>query len=319
MNWQRSFVRARTGKVSPRLCELYSECTDEERRLSSAFFERYPVGQGTGTLTAFAGILQDPGPLAFAKRIVGTAGGDLCEALEAELAGGGEVAVAVSGGIDSWVLAALLKRLGYRVRGWYLESGVEGYCEREQVLRCQKALGIPCEHIRVSAADFVESAAEFVAVTETPIYNLHPVSKLLLARGLARNGVTSVVTGDGADQVMRRDWDCDLLPLTLTCFRAAGIRVIAPFLSERVVSWCTRPYLDKQPLRALGRLLGVPDAPKHPTLFPVGQVGNLRPIANRPARVRDNSPGPVAAVLEYTTELLLQTLETPHPCAASAE
>jgi PP-loop superfamily ATP-utilizing enzyme len=298
MNWQRSFVRARTGKRSQSLRELYKECSYEERQLSVEFFTRYPLGQGTGTLTAFSGILQDPGPLAFANRIVGTAGGDLCEALEAEFAGGaGEVAVAVSGGIDSWVLAALLKRLGYRVRGWYLESGVEGYCEREQVQRFRDALGIPCEHIRVSGRDFMESAAEFVAVTQTPIYNLHPVSKLLLARGLARNGVTSVVTGDGADQVMRRDWDCDLLPLTLTCFRAAGVRVTAPFLSERVVSSCTRPYLDKEPLRALAHRLGVPDVPKHPTLF----------------------PWRTSTCLEFTTTLLLQALETPNSCAASAE
>ena len=178
-----------------------------------------------------------------------------------------------------------------------MESGVEGYCEREQVVRFQEALGISCEHIRVSEKDFVESAAEFVAVTETPIYNLHPVSKLLLARKLARNGITSVVTGDGADQVMRHDWDCDLLPLTLTCFRSQGVRVVAPFLSERVVALCGRVCVDKGPIRDLARRLGVPVVAKRPTVF----------------------PGSVGATLKYTTDFLLQAMESRETCAASVE
>jgi PP-loop superfamily ATP-utilizing enzyme len=228
----------------------------------------------------------------------------LYRALEGEISvHGDEVHVAVSGGIDSWVLAALLKRAGCRVRGWYLESGVEGYCEREQVLRFREEVGIPCEHIRVTGADFVESAAEFVAVTETPIYNLHPVSKLLLAKGLARNGVTSVVTGDGADQVMRHDWDCDLLPLTLTCFRSAGVQVVAPFLSETVVGLCGQRHSDKEPIRELARRLGVPVVAKCPTLSPdvslPGQEQVWRPVL----------PG--------TTELLLQAMEKRETCAAS--
>jgi PP-loop superfamily ATP-utilizing enzyme len=297
MNWRRSFVRVRTGKVSSSLRELYEECSEEERRLSAAFFERYPKGRGVGTLTAFDGIVQDSGPLAFAEQIAGTANGDLCAVLEAELDASGEVHVAVSGGIDSWVLAALLKSKGCRVQGWYLESGVEGYCEREQVGRFQEELGIPCEHIRVSAADFVESAAEFVTVTETPIYSLHPVSKLLLARGLARNGVRSIITGDGADQVMRHDWDCDLLPLTLTCFRSAGVQVVAPFLSERVVALCGRACADKEPVREVARRLGVPVVAKRPTVFP-------------------DVPG---ATLKYTTELLLKAMENRETCAASGE
>src|SRR5260370_33971780 len=82
MNWQRSFVRARTGKVSSSLRELYEECSDEERRLSPVFFERYPLGRGVGTLTAFDGILQDSGPLAFAKNIAAAANGDPAEELD---------------------------------------------------------------------------------------------------------------------------------------------------------------------------------------------------------------------------------------------
>jgi hypothetical protein len=165
----------------------------------------------------------------------------------------------------------------------------------------------------VTADDFVESAAEFVAVTETPIYNLHPVSKLLLAKGLARNGVTSIVTGDGADQVMRHDWDCDLLPLTLTCFQSAGVRVVAPFLSERVVALCGRPCVDKEPIRELARRLGLPVLAKRPTLFPCRAGWN--PAADWQSALAVSTELPMC--LEYTTGLLLQAMEKRETCAAS--
>src|SRR5579863_5056784 len=232
--WQRSFLRTRSGKTSASLRELYRDCSDDERRLSSEFYERYPAGRGTGPLTPLAGILQTPGPLACGENLTRANGANtsdnpnlhthLARALADSLPNVSDVAVAVSGGIDSWLLAAILQAEGYRVRGWYLESGIAGYCEREQVERLSKALGIECFCIRVTVDDFLESVAEFVAVTETPVYNLHPVSKWLLAQGLRREGITTLVTGDGADQVMRWEWDCDLLPPTIACFRRAGIR-----------------------------------------------------------------------------------------------
>jgi hypothetical protein len=217
--------------------------------------------------------------------------------------------VAVSGGVDSWLLAALLQSLRYRVHGWYLETGIPQYCELRQVEQSSQALGIGYSRIRATADGFLDSVPEFVAVTETPIYNLHPVSKLLLAKALRREGVATLVMGDGADQVMRQDRDCDLLPLTLACFQAAGIRVIAPFLAESVIGFCLQPDPQKRPVRDLARQLGVPDVPKHPTLFP--QV----PLPPSPRALLPASPAPSrqyeASCVSYTTGLLLQALEGP--------
>jgi hypothetical protein len=305
----RRFVHSPSGRSAASLREIYPLCSKAERALCADFFARYAAGSGTGDRTPFRGIRQEPA-LQHAAHIAGTdpGGATLAPRLLAAMDIAGEAHVAVSGGIDAWVLAALLAARGCRVRGWYLRSNVPGYCEWQQAREMAAALDIPCEEIRVRAEDFVEAAADFVAAAEAPVYNLHPISKLLLARGLARRGVSTVVTGDGADQAMRHEWDCDLLPLTAACFRAAGVRLLTPFLSERVIAWCARPYAAKAPVRELARQLGVPVVPKRPTYFPDVPL---------PSAPRAKLPGIDHACLAYTTGLLTASLEEHALCAAS--
>ncbi len=320
--WQRSFLHVRTGRRSPTLRELYPECSQEERRLSAEYYQRCLAGQGLGDLTPFEGIRQGPGPLCLGmSRTPGTCAPDLhsllTRALAESLPAIGDVDVAVSGGIDSWLLAAILRHAGYRVRGWYLESGIPGYCERQQVEWIARTLGIACRHIRVTASDFLASLPAFVSATESPIYNLHPVSKWLFARALRQEGVRAVVTGDGADQAMRQEWDCDLLPLTLGCFQSAGVRLVAPFLSAPVIGFCDRPFADKWPIRELAARLGVPAVPKHPTMFPAIALPPPHVPVVLPGRLVP--PGDRACCLSYTTGLLLEALEGHKRCAGSPE
>lgn len=182
------------------------------------------------------------------------------------LPAGEPAAVALSGGIDSWVLALLLRKLGYAVRGVSLASGVAGYCEWDRVAALADMFEVPVEPI--AAEPFEAALPRFLAVTATPIYNLHPVSKLLLAEGAARLGYSRLVGGDGADQVFRCERECDLLPLTQACFHHAGVALVAPFLAPEVQALCTVPDPDKQPVRALAAALGIPPIPKRPTLYP---------------------------------------------------
>ncbi|HEU0124332.1 MAG TPA: asparagine synthase-related protein [Bryobacteraceae bacterium] len=186
----------------------------------------------------------------------------------------GPVAVALSGGLDSWVLALLLRERGTAVRGYTLRSDVAGYCEWPQTQALAGQFGMPLEAIRVGPGAFAEALPRFLAVTKTPIYNLHPVSKLLLAEALAQRGETMAVTGDGADQVFRCDRDCDLFPLTQACFLHAGVRLHTPFLSAAVRALCVEPDSEKRPVRELAALLGIPAIPKRPTLYPGGDILN---------------------------------------------
>lgn len=300
ITWRRSFVRPATNRRAGSLLELYRECTPQERELSLEYPARYLSGRGTGDLTPFAGIRNGPGVLQHGASLARSKTGDLRTRLEGVLdsaaSGNGETAVAVSGGIDSWILAGLLKRLGHRVRGYLLVSGVPGYCERDRAMRLAESAGIECEEVRTSAEEFREALPEFAARIETPIYNLHPVSKLLLARALAKRGIRRIIGGDGADQVMRHDWDCDLLPITFSCFTAMGVELVTPFLDDRVIAICGSPDPGKAPVRELARCLGLPSFPKRATLFP-----GVEP----------------QACLAHTTELLVEHLEVFRSCAVS--
>lgn len=182
------------------------------------------------------------------------------------LPGGQRIPVALSGGLDSWVLALLLRQSGFEVRGLTLVSGVPGYCEYEQVDSLARRFNLEVEPI--SAADFEAALPRFLTITGTPIYNLHPVSKLLLAEAAAAREMSFVVTGDAADQVFRREAVCDLLPLTQACFRHAGVELVTPFLAPEVRALCVQPDPHKLPLRQLAAALGIPDIPKRPTLYP---------------------------------------------------
>ncbi len=316
--WQPLFLHPRTGRSTAHLREIYGWCSPKERQLSFDFYNLYPAGNGIGSLTPFVGILQGQGPLADGCHLVSSSESGkaslqerLSHALVEALLDSKEVAIAVSGGVDCWLLAALCQKLGYSVCGWYLESGLPGYCEREQMLRLSDALGIECRCLRVAASDFVDCLAEFTAVTQMPVYNLHPVSKWLLARGLREQGITTVVTGDAADQVMRWDWDCDLLPITISCFKGAGIQMVAPFMADDVIAFCRQPFADKEPIRKLARDLGVPSIAKQASSFP--------PLA-LPAWPRASLPTSGAApdqlaCLAYTTGVLQQWLEGGLPCA----
>jgi hypothetical protein len=196
--------------------------------------------------------------------------GDALLAALSCLPAGAGIPVAVSGGLDSWVLALLLRRLGREVAGYTLVSRVQGYCEWEQTLSLAGQFDVPVHPIEV--ASFDAALPRFLTVTRTPIYNLHPVSKLLLAEALAARGIAHIVTGDAADQVFRCESDCDLLPLTQACFRHCQVELITPFLAPEVRALCTVPDPDKRPLRELAAALGIPPIPKRPTLYPGSHI-----------------------------------------------
>lgn len=179
----------------------------------------------------------------------------------------GRVALALSGGVDSAVLAALLRD---RVTLYTLETGMRGYCEAEEAQAVADLLKMPLCRVRVGEGEFLEGLPGAIAGGESPLYNLHPVSRHLLARAVRRDGFDVLVTGDGADEVFRGTEGWDHLPIVGGLMRAAGVVGWAPFLD---VGGVERDP-DKRALRVFAEELGVPGAmrPKLPRFAPAMDV-----------------------------------------------
>lgn len=159
--------------------------------------------------------------------------------------------LALSGGLDSQVLALYAQELGFQVKAFYLESKIEVYCESEQVRKFCDHHAIDCHRIETNYTDFTTSLPEFLTKAECPIYNLHPVSKWILAREVSKLGVTQIYSGDGADQSFAGSEFCDLFFLTKNCFEHFNVELITPFANWPLLSWATEngPFLNKEPLR----------------------------------------------------------------------
>jgi asparagine synthetase B (glutamine-hydrolysing) len=182
-------------------------------------------------------------------------------------------ALALGGGLDSALLLAVIRRvLGRSIPVFSLCPRVRGYSELEAVLSTARALGAEPVLLEVEEGDFVAALPDCVYFAEVPLYNLHPVSKWLLARRLKEEGIRRVITGDGADQVFAGVPGWDYLPIVGALFDGAGIDLICPFLYPRVSAWgATRADPSKSALREPARLLlpaAVADAPKVAQLAP---------------------------------------------------
>lgn len=197
-------------------------------------------------------------------------------AIEGILADNRPTALALSGGLDSAVLLGLVLRAAGRIVPVYtLAPAMSGYCELAQTQETARALGLSgLRVVEVGESDFVEALPDAIAAAEVPLFNLHPVSKLLLARALKADGVDVLFTGDAADQVVGTSDGRDYLPIVGALFRKAGIDWKTPFAHEKVVA--AAESLDKDPektaLREVSRTW-LPEVcvlrPKRPTYAPM--------------------------------------------------
>ena len=123
--------------------------------------------------------------------------------------------------------------------------------------------------VDASDDDFLAALPDALSAVEVPLYNVHPVARLLLARRVAADGHMALVTGDGADQRCQRRDGHDYLPLVASLTRAAGLTWVSPYLHPSLVE-LDETTVEKQPLRALlaRDLPDVAHAPKKPRLAP---------------------------------------------------
>ena len=244
----------------------------------------------------------------------------LHQSLQSALDSGKAVALALSGGLDSALLLALLRDMNAlsQVRVYVLVTDLPNYCERDAALELAHSMQVPVQLVHASEHDFVAALPRAIAAVEEPLFNLHPVAKLLLAQAMARDGIELAITGDGADQVLRRDQSANYLPLCNALFAAASVSLHPPFLDAGVVAHLTAlpPDPHKQCLRHLGASLGLPErlvvGAKHSRLAPAMNLGLLPESADTAALAQylglpiATSPGDAQRVLWTTLALTLK-------------
>lgn len=247
----------------------------------------------------------------------------LVKLLESAVAGlvsdGRRAAVALSGGLDSALLVAILRRLGRDdIPVVTLASGLAGYCERQVTAEAARRLGVKdLQVIETSGREMIEAFPSVIAASEVPLFNLHPVSRWLLATALHREGYEVLLTGDGADPIFAGSDPRNYLPIIGSLTRAAGMELRSPFFDERIIAAAPVPAPGKPALREAARHW-LPDElihrPKTATYAPALDVSDFwkeQPIRELARKLHASPPSTGAdagAVLWTSLGLLAEFL-----------
>ena len=177
----------------------------------------------------------------------------LLRQLEGVLEAAENPVMALSGGIDSVILALLAKEInGEALPSATIVTDMPGYCERERTVRIAEELGLAdnLSLIESSREDFVSAFPAAVRGAELPFYNLHPVSKWIFAKEIKKRGFQECISGDGADELFKGGGGIDYLPVVGSVFSFAGVKLVCPFLSDNLAGWLGADE-EKVPLRDL--------------------------------------------------------------------
>ncbi|MEU8462039.1 asparagine synthase (glutamine-hydrolyzing) [Streptomyces sp. NPDC029003] len=111
------------------------------------------------------------------------------------------VAVQVSGGLDSAVLATLLGRLRPDVTGFHVtHEGRHDSDEEHYARRAAAHAGIPLDVVEIREAELPALIPEMVRALGAPNATPHALSAYVLFRRIAGRGLRVCFTGDGADE-----------------------------------------------------------------------------------------------------------------------
>ena len=114
----------------------------------------------------------------------------------------------LSGGLDSSLISALAQReKNGELRTFSVAFSEPGYDERAHQEEVARALGTRHHVIEVGPSEIASALPEAVRHVEAPLVRTAPVPLLLLAREVRAQGLTVVVTGEGADELF---WGYDL-------------------------------------------------------------------------------------------------------------
>lgn len=237
---------------------IFEVTGDSSRKLDliglRRYFERKPDGERTcferaRLVRAGSDLFMDGERLRCRRRALPDQSGELLPLLETvmgELLPGRKVAIALSGGLDSALVLALVTRLaGYSITVLTLATNLPGYCELADTLETARLLGIESvDVVQAGEADLIAALPDAIAACETPLFNLHPVARFLLARAAAERGFSAILTGDGADQVFAGSDPRNYIPIVGAMVRSTCLEFLSPFFDERIVAWAARHSVD---------------------------------------------------------------------------
>jgi asparagine synthase (glutamine-hydrolysing) len=164
--------------------------------ISRAPFWRYPAPAPDATPAGGGGDAPGPDP---APRFLEV----LSDAVRSHLQSDVPVGVFLSGGIDSSVVAALLRRHGVGALPAFTVSveGEGGVDETAEARRAADAAGLAHHAIRFGPREALEWLPRVAAALDEPLADYALLPTYLLARE-ARRSVTVVLTGEGADELL---------------------------------------------------------------------------------------------------------------------
>lgn len=122
------------------------------------------------------------------------------EAVRKRLVGESEVALFLSGGIDSSGVGLWLREEGMPTRAFTLDFGARSV-EREEATAVAQNLGLPLEAVSVGGADVAKVLADLVWKLDLPFGDPVTGPQYLLGRAARERGLTAVFNGEGGDQL----------------------------------------------------------------------------------------------------------------------
>jgi asparagine synthase (glutamine-hydrolysing) len=127
----------------------------------------------------------------------------LCDATRIRLRSDVPVGAYLSGGIDSTLTTALVRRIaGDRLRSFSIAFHDKDYDESAYQLEASKFLGTQHSCVTCSSADVARVFPDVIRSAEQPIVRTAPAPMFLLSRLVHESGFKVVLTGEGADEVL---------------------------------------------------------------------------------------------------------------------
>lgn len=108
----------------------------------------------------------------------------------------------ISGGLDSSVLVALAVRAGVRPVTFSLGFDDPAFDETAPQRRAAELFGTEHHEVRCSERDIRDRLSDVVWHCETPLLRTAPVPMFMLSELVQQRGIKSVLTGEGADELL---------------------------------------------------------------------------------------------------------------------